>query len=148
VGEAYDQRNKGQEMLTLLPPQRQAATLADVAREVLGLPAEELQRWNGGAALQDVLTEVAFPDPGFAPLLAARLSAELLGRRAELGQALVPLMASLVPVAGNDPTALNQVLARLALACAPKDPALLKKLLHVAPDDWMVEPVPAVTVEG
>lgn len=148
VGEAFDQRNTGPEMLPLERPLREARCLDDVARHVLGLPCEELLRCNGGAGARDVLAEVAFPDPGFAPLLAARLSAELLGRRAELGPQLVPLLASLVTVASHDPTALNLVLSRLALGCAPQDPVLLQALLRVAPEDWMNEPMPVRLVEA
>jgi hypothetical protein len=119
----------------LSPTLRQARRLAEVARDVMGLPCEAVQRFNGGAAADDVLPEVAFPDAGFAALLAARLVAELLGRRVELGRQLVPLLASLVPVAGFDPTALNPVLARLTLGCAPQDLVLLQELSQVAPAD-------------
>ncbi|MGH8508925.1 MAG: NB-ARC domain-containing protein [Gammaproteobacteria bacterium] len=81
-------------------------------------PKADFLRLSGGERPLATGDEVAVPDPGFAPHLAARLSAETL---AQAGHAPLPperlqLLRSLVPYAVPSPTALDAVLTRLVLA--------------------------------
>lgn len=80
-----------------------------------GLP--EFQRlnrdWQPDTPLPDD-TVINVPDPGMAPLLAARLAAEVLVTPNLGATERVVLIRSLVPLAAANPTALDTVLARLA----------------------------------
>ena len=84
-------------------------------------PKADFLRLNGGEdralAKGD---EVAVPDPGFAPHVAARLAAEILAQAgdAELPPDRMQLLRLLVPHALPSPTALDAVLTRLVLAQA------------------------------
>jgi hypothetical protein len=68
--------------------------------------------------------EVAVPDPGFVPHLAARLAAEALAQAGgmPLDAERLRLLRGLVPFAIPSPTALDAVLARLVLAVARPEP--------------------------
>ncbi|HJW10341.1 MAG TPA: hypothetical protein VJ598_01055, partial [Albitalea sp.] len=148
AGEDYGERDDGPHMLSLPDAVRQARTLEAIARDVFALPWDRVARLNAGAGPRDRLAEVAVPDPGFVPLLASRLASELLARRAVLGASAAVLMARLVPAAAGDATALDAVMARLALAYAPADAALVQRLISVAPTDWMRSPIPNRNVEA
>jgi hypothetical protein len=79
---------------------------------------DDFLRLNGADRRLSAGQEVAVPDPGLAPHLAARLSAEVLaqarGREVDVDE--VMLLRSLVPHALPSPTALDAVLARVVLA--------------------------------
>jgi hypothetical protein len=70
---------------------------------------------------------VNVPDPGFPPLVAARLSAAILAGGPP-GPALSAQLRHLVPVTGADVTALGTVLARLLLSSPTQDIQLLAEL--------------------
>jgi hypothetical protein len=73
------------------------------------------------------------PDPGLAPLLAARLAAEALVASRMSDSVRAALIQSLVPVAAANPTTLDTVLARLLLAAQPSDPLVLERLAALVP---------------
>jgi len=80
-------------------------------------------RLNGAPRLLHDGEDVAVPDPGLAPHLAARISAEIL---AQAGQVVLPanrlqLLRDLVRSAVASPTALDTVLTRLVLAQGRRD---------------------------
>jgi hypothetical protein len=130
VGEGYRHREPGGR--TLMPRQMlKAATLEKLAT-VYQRPIEEFLRHNqelGWAPDQHLRagTRVNVPDPGFPPLVAARLSAVLLASGPP-GPALAAQLRHLVPVTGADVTALGTVLTRLLLCSPTQDLQLLAKL--------------------
>jgi len=65
----------------------------------------------------------------------------LPGRRAEL-------IARLVPVAANNATALDAVLARLVLASQLLAVPVTQRILDLAPADWLKSPVPNPRVQA
>lgn len=134
VGEAYEHRS-GQEKLPLPDGLRQANTLQALA-QAYDRPPADIQRLNPGWALDEPLppgTWVNIPDaPGFPALIAARFAAEALVAPALSDEERMALIQSLVPVAAINPTALDTVLARLALAARPTDSALLDSLGQLA----------------
>jgi hypothetical protein len=91
--------------------------------------------------------EIALPDRKFAPLLAARLAAEVLSRPLPSPERFA-LIRQLVPAASTNETTLDTVLSRLLLAGAPADTKGLVALRDLAPDVWMAEPQPAAGVEA
>ncbi len=129
VGEDYRHREPGGR--TLMPQQMlTAATLEELAG-VYQRPIEEFLRHNqerGWAPDQPlpVGTRVNVPDPGFPPLIAARLSAAILAGGPP--GALAAQLRHLVPVTGADVTALGTVLARLLLCSPTQDSQLLADL--------------------
>jgi hypothetical protein len=130
VGEDYRHREPGGR--TLMPRQMlTAATLEELAT-VYQRPIEEFLRHNqerGWAPDQHlpVGTRVNVPDPGFPPLVAARLSAAIL-TGGPPGPALAAQLRHLVPVTGADVTALGTVLTRLLLCSPTQDIQLLADL--------------------
>jgi hypothetical protein len=70
---------------------------------------------------------VNVPDPGFPPLIAARLSAAAVAGGPP-GPALSALLRHLVPATGADVTALGTVLARLLLCSPTQDLRLLEEM--------------------
>jgi hypothetical protein len=142
VGEDFAKRADHWNMLPIPIAMRNARTLEEVARDVFSMPIDVVLRLNN-ARPGDQLDEVSVPDPNFTPLLAARLSSEVLGRRHEFGGHAAVLIARLLPAAAADATTLDAVMARLALACAPTNLALVQRLGHAAPQDWMHEPIRA-----
>ena len=142
AGEGFDQRRKGEQTLPLPPSMLAASTLARIARDIFQRPLAEFTRLNPAFGGDDPLptgTEIQVPDAGFAPLLAARFSAEALAQREQLGIRAVDLIKTLVPLAAGNPTALDTVLSRLLLAADLRDPQMLSLIRGVAPADWMVE---------
>jgi len=75
-------------------------------------------RLNGGDRALQQGDELAVPDPGLVPHLAARLSAEVLAQsgQADLSARHMQLLRTLVPFAVLSPTALDSVLTRLVMA--------------------------------
>lgn len=110
-------------------------------------PIEEFLRhneengWPPGEHLADG-TRVNVPDPGFPPLIAARLSAAVLADGPP-GPTLSALLRQLVPVTGADVTAQATVIARLLL-CSPTQDARLLTELH----RLMTEVISATTAES
>ncbi|MDM0118015.1 ATP-binding protein [Variovorax sp. J22R133] len=145
-GERYELRASGEHMLPIPAVSLQARTLADIALNVYGLKPGQLSIMNPVAG--DAPEMLNVPDRAFAPLLAARLSAEILGRRAEFGDDAAYLIARLVPVATADATALDLVLARLALSVDLADSETIASLSALAPKDWMEAPLATRGVEA
>jgi hypothetical protein len=89
-------------------------------------PKDDFLRLNGADRQLDPGHEVAVPDRGFLPHLAARLAAEVLANADHV--ALTPectrLLKTLVPRAIPSATALDTVLARLVLAAGRRQPTL------------------------
>ncbi|MEA2583625.1 MAG: hypothetical protein QOF33_1710 [Thermomicrobiales bacterium] len=135
VGEPYAHRNP---LTTLLLPDwmRQADTLAELAF-VYQRPVDDLLRLNaerGWDADQPLTPDAraSIPDPGFPPLLAARIAAHALADQTLSDHARTTAIRSLVPIAVSNPTALDVVLARLLLAERPHDPSVLDALSALA----------------
>jgi hypothetical protein len=71
------------------------------------------------------------PDPGFPPLLAVHLAARALTDHS-LDEERGALLRSLVPVAANNPIALDTLLSYLLIANQPDDPELLEDIVREA----------------
>jgi len=126
VGERYSRRAPATRIL--MPQQMLTADTLDDLASVYQRPIEEFLRHNEehGWAPSERLpngARVNVPDPGFAPLIAARLSAAVLAGGPPSPE-LSALLRHLVPVTGADVTALGTVMARLLL-CSPTPDALL-----------------------
>jgi serine/threonine-protein kinase len=126
VGELYVHRDPTSR--ALMPQQMLTADTLDDLASVYQRPIEEFLRLNKrhGWAPSEHLphgTRVNVPDPGFPPLIAARLSAAVLADGPP-GPELSALLRRLVPVTGADVTAFGTVIARLLL-CSPSQDALL-----------------------
>jgi Trypsin-like peptidase domain/NACHT domain len=153
VGEQYAERAPA-ERLAIPDAMRQAATLAQIAADVYRLPTATLGRLNPGIGPHDPLpagTQVSVPERRFAPLMAARLAAEVLADPAIPGKDRSALIRYLVPIAADNPTAMYTILSRLLLAAEPDDPgiaaAALDEIGMLAPSDWLVEPTARTAVE-
>jgi hypothetical protein len=120
IGEQYKPRPKDPEERMSMAEFTQANTLAGLSR-LFKCPEAELRRlntdidWEAGKKLSNGV-EVHIPDPGMATWLAPRLAAEALVPDKLSDQEQIRLIQSLVPLAAASPTALDTVLARLALA--------------------------------
>ena len=129
VGEGYEKRLK-YGRAPLPDAMLHAASLPDLAK-VYRTSLSALQRlnpaWKGGDG-----TEARVPDAGFAPLMAARLAADVLAAGHLSGAERAGLIRKLVPEAAGNRTALDTVLARLVLADHPPGTALaeLKALIE------------------
>jgi hypothetical protein len=113
-----------------------AVTLTDLATKIYHLPVSALVNSNPHFDPTEALkpgTPVALPDPKFAPLLAARLSAQTLVQPKMTADDRVKLIQQLVPLALANPTALGIVLSRLVLALDPPPLDVLDQLLPLAP---------------
>jgi len=141
VGERYTGRRSG----ALPSPASQFGdrSLADLQR-LYKQPWEDMARLHDPARPLEEGDDVAVPDPGLAPLAAARLAAELLARAdgAPLAGDRLQALRALVPTALPNQTALDTVLARLVLACArcdggpsPTEAAALQAVLMARPAD-------------
>jgi hypothetical protein len=111
-------------------PTEESTTLRALA-DLYKRPVEHIDRLND-AGLDDPLppgTDVAIPDPGFPPLLAARLAAAVLASDLDRPERLI---RRLVPVAAGEQTALATTLARLVLASPTTDLARLDDLRALA----------------
>ncbi len=118
VGEAYEGRAGTEASVPLPPFTREAATLADLA-QVYERPLSEIARLNGEIDPRTQLahgTIVRIPDPEVIPLTAARLAAEALIAPGLGPRDRVRIVQRMVPLAASNPTALDTVLGRLALA--------------------------------
>ncbi len=73
-------------------------------------------------------TEIRIPDPGFATWIAGRLSAAVIVDQSLFEDERVELLQLLAAVAAPNTTILDRVLARLAMAADPVDPAMLDAL--------------------
>jgi hypothetical protein len=144
VGEQYTQRSAGRNMLEIPAASRAARSLQEIATEVYGMPLARFESVNPGDPYVslELGTEINVPVVGFVPILASRLAAEVLGRREEVGDRAIELIAKLVPTAAGSPTALDLVLARLLLAAQPLDAAAVGQIGTMAPDEWMKSPMP------
>jgi hypothetical protein len=139
VGEAYGARLLPEERTSLPDVMRKARSLQDIAVDVYKQQPVELLRFNARHEDWDLITpladdctvEVSIPDPDFAPLLAARLAAEVLANRALRPHVRVELVRLLAPIAASNPTALDTVLTRLLLAASYwLDDAVLREIHH------------------
>jgi hypothetical protein len=150
VHEPYQYRDDNDPDMLSLHPARQAETLEQLV-EVFQRPAVEFRRLNPQYSLTENLgdaTRICVPDPGFAPLLAIHLAARVLADDS-IEEDRTPLIRSLVPVAVNNPTALDTVLSYLLIAAKPDDPELLEEIttevgpvsfVHVAAPEPKVGP--------
>jgi hypothetical protein len=134
VGHKYEGRRP--DALDLPDWAESPETFADLAK-LYQRPLDDLLRLNGGDKPFTAGAEIAIPDPGFIPHVAARLAAELLARGDPTVQPPEALawLRGLVPYAVLSPTALDAVLARLVLAQGrwrpPHDPGLADALALV-----------------
>ena len=123
IGEEYENRTQDD----LPAVMRSARTLRELA-EVYQRPLPQFQAvndadWHPDHELKDKVVNV--PDPGFPPLLAARLAASALAA----GDGMDGMIRRLLPVTGADTTALGTTLSRLLLA-APVDDADQRHALY------------------
>jgi len=87
---------------------------------------------------------VTIPDPEMLPLIAARLSAEVVADGKLSDEERVRLLQALVPVAAQNLTALDAVLARLLLVSSPADAGTLDRLQQLIDAHVPFEPVPGI----
>ena len=97
----------------------------DALQRLYQRPKSDFLRLNGGERPLHPGDEVAVPDPGFIPHLAARLAAEMLAEAGDAPWSAEELgrLRALVPHAVPSPTALDAVLTRLVLAHGRRDTA-------------------------
>jgi len=134
TGECFADRTLQEEKLPL-DYVTGAATLTVLATEVFHLPVSALINRNPSldpTRALDAGMKITIPDPKFAPLLAARLAAEVLVQPGISPEMRVNLLRQLVPVALADPTALGTVLARLVLALDSPPLDMLDRLFPLA----------------
>jgi hypothetical protein len=136
VGEQYRHREPPDR--ALLPPLLLTADTLKELAIVYQRPIEDFLRHNQQHGWPPDLhlpagTRVNVPDPGFPPLVAARLSAAVLAAGPP-GPALSARLRHLVPVTGADVTALGTVLARLLLCAPTRDVELLARLRGLVTD--------------
>jgi hypothetical protein len=111
-----------------------AATIADLA-EIYQRPIEEFRRLNSTLEVGQSLsigTPVNIPDPGFAPLLAARFAARALTDSSLSEAQRQTTIHMLVPIAAADATALDSTLSRWISASSSTDQGMLSKLSELA----------------
>jgi hypothetical protein len=136
VGEAYSRRVLGPQSLILPDWMRGASTLRSLS-VVYNRPVSEFLEFNAGpgSSADATLprgTPVNVPDRGFSTLLAARLAAGVLSDLTLAPDEQAEVIKSLVPVAADNPTALDTILARLLLAAGPGiTPSVLDKLNQI-----------------
>ena len=131
VGEAYAGREQAD--TTPLPPELREARSLEALADAYERPLVDFLRLNAGSgwepdqSLADGV-RVNVPDPGFPPLIAARLAARALvdGHLSDLQR--IATICALVPVAADEPTALYTVLARLILAWHPSGPDTVARM--------------------
>jgi hypothetical protein len=136
VGEQYRHREPPDR--DLMPPLMLTADTLEELAAVYQRPLEDFLRHNQEHGWPPDVhlpagTRVNVPDPGFPPLVAARLSAAVLAAGLG-GPALSPRLRHLVPVTGADVTALGTVLARLLLCAPTQDAELLARLRRLVTD--------------
>jgi hypothetical protein len=120
VGRAYDGRRPGG---LSLPPKNFSDQNLVALQALYQRPWDDFVRLNDADRPLQPGDEVAVPDPGLLPLIAARMAAEVLAQAdgAPLSARRLHLLRSLVPYALANATALDTVLARLVLAQARRD---------------------------
>jgi hypothetical protein len=144
IGESYAHRDPTAR--ALMPEQMLTADTLDDLASVYQRPIEEFlrhneeHRWAPGEHLPNG-TRVNVPDPGFPPLVAARLSAAVLAGGPP-GPELSALLRQLAPITGADVTALATVIARLLLCSPTQDAVLLSELRRL-----VTEVAPATAAE-
>jgi hypothetical protein len=132
IGESYENRTN-HPPLRLPPAFLKANTLTDLADRVYKCQLVDLARLNRHEDWEvdqplPAGTIVRIPDPGLAPLLAARLSAMTLADPNIPPSRRTSIVQRMVPLATSNPTALDTVLGRLLLVALPQDPRSLEKL--------------------
>lgn len=147
VGESFSNRSGNQKLP--IPGKVDAAdTLTSIAGVHECAVAELLRknRATGWAADQPLApgTRVNVPDPEMLPLIAARLSAEVVAGAPRNPDDKVRLLQALVPVAVPNLTALDTVLARLMLTGCPGDAPSLDHLKAILENHVPFEPVPGI----
>jgi hypothetical protein len=136
IGEDFPKREQSDDKLPLDEVLLKGNTLYALS-EAFRLPLADFvaanagQGWDPYGALPDG-TEVNVPDPELAPLIAARLAAEVAVADWLFPDEKRAMIQSLVPATIHDRTALDVVLGRLLLAGLPSDPALLDRLMPLA----------------
>ncbi len=136
AGETYPRRHLGfqAEQGGSNPPMPLLSTLEDIAK-LLQISVSELERLQPGVAADMPLSAghpVPLPDPEMAALLAARFSSELLLDPSLGEEERAAWIRRLVPIAAQDPTALDLVLARMVLAWPGMPADVLAGLASVA----------------
>jgi hypothetical protein len=151
VRDCYKLRGAGPEILKIPHAALAASNLRDIARSVFGRSVGAFERLNShitdSLSSLEAGTEVFVPDPEFVPLLAARFAAEALVQRKVLSSDCARLIRKLVPLVASNATALDTILARLALATQPPV-AIVDSLAKLASAGWMNEPVPNRNLMG
>lgn len=131
IGERYELRNPTP--ATELPPEMLFAETLNELADVYRRPLDQFLRlnrdrgWGANDRLPEA-TEVRVPDPGFAPLLAARLAGRALVDPSIEPEVRGPMIRRLVPVAAANATCLDTVLGRLVLAAGRLPAGVLEAL--------------------
>lgn len=126
VREPYAHRDQQDPETLSVAPAQDACTLEQLV-EVFQRPALEFLRVNPTLTMSEVLAPhelVRVPDPGLPALLATHLAARVLADES-LGSERAGLVRSLVPLAVNNATALDTLLAYLLIASQVADAGLL-----------------------
>jgi hypothetical protein len=134
--------DRGPDFLRFPEQMAYADTLEKIGQDVFRVAVSDLEALNPTFRRDDILlpgTPVNVPDPGITPLLAQRFAAEVLAQRHVLGSEAATLIGRLVPMALANESALHLVLARMLLAMAPTDSAIIDGIGSIAPSDWMQE---------
>lgn len=136
IGETYEKRDTTEGKLSLAYDLLEGKSLRQLA-EAYRYPLPEFlrvnheQHWEPDEMLLNG-TMVNVPDHDFAPLLAACFAAEILVHPDLSQKERSQLIQLLVPIARQNPTALDTVLSRLLLAARPSDETILSKLAKIA----------------
>jgi hypothetical protein len=135
IGQQYNDRDPGATIP--LPASLLNATTVRQLAEAYERPLEEFYRLNSDQPLQADTplppgTRINVPDPGLAPLLAARFAARALADPALSSDQRQRVIRALLPVAAADATALDLVLARLLLASRTQDLVVLDSVVALA----------------
>lgn len=131
IHEDYQYRDKSDPDILPIFYATRAETL-DQLTEVFQISAVDFRRLNPQYGLTQIIEDqslIRVPDPGFAPLLAVHLGARVIGDKTlenERGE----ILRSLVPIAANNPTALDTLLSYLLIASQPDDAELLEELVQ------------------
>ena len=143
----HDYPGRRDDALTLPDWAMNASTFGALA-QLYQRTIDDLLRLNGGERPLHDGDEVAIPDPGFVPHLAARLSAEILVVADSGVEPVQPLpwLRALVPYAVRSPTALDAVLTRLVLAQGKWEPPADDQLADAL--DAVLARRPPVVVTG
>lgn len=137
IGAAYERRIDLPTKLHLPAEMRAARTFQEIKQLYTSLRSaadEDVLALNPGllAPIDQPLPEgssVNISDPDFMPLLAARMSAEVLAADNFSQTQRTAFMQRLMPLSAANRTALDTVAARLLMAALPQDPATLRSLV-------------------